>query len=109
MRDGFYYEEDTLEELPLDEVVEGVVEGVNRELDLMKSFPSSFLDEMTGKVRSTRWCYRRKGPKQVRARFVVRQVANSLDAHFCSPTPGLEVTRVLLAMALSKDLTHIVR
>ena len=42
MRDGFYYEEDTLEEFPLDEVVEGVVEGVNRELDLMKSFPSSF-------------------------------------------------------------------
>ena len=35
VRDGFYFEEDTLEELPLDEVVE----GVNRELDLMKSFP----------------------------------------------------------------------
>ena len=35
VRDGFYIEEDTLEELPLDEVVE----GVNRELDLMKSFP----------------------------------------------------------------------
>ena len=32
---GFYFKEDTLEELPLDEVVE----GVNRELDLMKSFP----------------------------------------------------------------------
>ena len=41
----------------------------------------------------------------MRARFVVRQFANSLDAHFYSPTPGLEVTRVLLAMALSKDLT----
>ena len=35
VRDGFYFEEDTLEELPLDEVVE----GVNRELDLMRSFP----------------------------------------------------------------------
>ena len=35
MRDGFYFEEDTLEELRIDEVVE----GVNRELDLMKSFP----------------------------------------------------------------------
>ena len=35
MRGGFYFEEDTLEELLLDEVVE----GVNRELDLMKSFP----------------------------------------------------------------------
>ena len=35
VRDGFYIEEDTLEELPLDEVVE----GVNRELDLMKSCP----------------------------------------------------------------------
>ena len=32
MRGGFYVEEDTLEELPVDEVVEG-------ELDLMKSFP----------------------------------------------------------------------
>ena len=33
MRDGFYFEEDTLEELPLDEVVE----GVNRELDSSES------------------------------------------------------------------------
>ena len=41
----------------------------------------------------------------MRARFVVRQFANSLDVNFYSPTPGLEVTRVLLAMALSKDLT----
>ena len=104
VRDGFYFEEDTLEELPLDEVVE----GVNRELDLMKSFPvyqAVPRAEVTGKVWSTRWCYRKKGPKQVRARFVVRQFANSLDANFYSPTPGLEVTRVLLAMALSKDLS----
>ena len=35
VRDGFYVEEDTLEELPLDEGVK----GVNRELDLMNSFP----------------------------------------------------------------------
>ena len=79
MRDGFYLEEDTLEELPLDEVVG----GVNRELDLMKSFPVYLAvprAEVTGKVWSTRWCYRKKGPKQVRARFVVRQFANSLDA-----------------------------
>ena len=41
----------------------------------------------------------------MRARFAARQFANSLDANFYSPTPGLEVTRVLLAMALSKDLT----
>ena len=61
--------------------------------------------EVTGKIWSTRSCKRRKGPKQVRARFVVGQFANSLDANFCSPAPGLEVTRVLLAMALSKDLT----
>ena len=33
--DGFYFEEDTLEELHLDEVIE----DVNRELDLMKRFP----------------------------------------------------------------------
>ena len=65
--------------------------------------------EVTGKVWSTRWCYRKKGPKQVRARFVVRQFANTLDANFYSPTPGLEVTRVLLAMALSKDLTILFR
>ena len=82
--------------------------GVNRELDLMKSFPvyqAVPRVEVTGKVWSTRWCYRRKGPKQVRARFVVRQFANTLDANFCSPTPGLEAGRVLLAFALSKDLT----
>ena len=41
----------------------------------------------------------------MRARFVVRQFANPLDANLSSPTPGLEVTRVLFAMALSKDLT----
>ena len=41
----------------------------------------------------------------MRARFVARQFAHSLDANFYNPTPGLEVTRVLLAMALSKDLT----
>ena len=41
----------------------------------------------------------------MRARFVVRQFANSLDANFYRPTPGLEVTRVLMAMALAKDLT----
>ena len=35
VRDGFYFEEGTLEDLPTEEVAE----GVNRELDLMKSFP----------------------------------------------------------------------
>ena len=81
VRDGFYFEEDTLEELHLDEVVA----GVNRELDLMKSFPvfqAVPRAEVTGKVWSTRWCYKRKGPKQVRARFVVRHFANNLDANF---------------------------
>ena len=83
VRDGFYFEEDTLEELRLDEVVA----GVNRELDLMKSFPvfqAVPRAEVTGKVWSTRWCYKRKGPKQVRARFVVRHFANTLDANFCT-------------------------
>ena len=59
VRDGFYFEEDALEELPLDEVVE----GVNRGLDLMKSFPvyqAVPRAEMTGKVWSTRWCCRKK-------------------------------------------------
>ena len=53
------FEEDTLEELPLDEVVE---EGVNCELDLVKSFPvyqAVPRAEVTGKVWSTRWCYRK--------------------------------------------------
>ena len=71
VRDGFFFEEDTLEDLPTEEVAE----GVNRELDLMKSFPVHQAvprAEVTCKVWSTRWCYRRKGPKQVRARFVVR-------------------------------------
>ena len=73
----------------------------------MKSFPvyqAVPRAEVTGKVWSTRWCYRKKRPKHVRARFVVRQFAKFLDANFYSPSPGLEVTRVLLAMALSKDL-----
>ena len=35
VRDGSYFEESTLEELPLDEVVE----GVNREFDLINNFP----------------------------------------------------------------------
>ena len=35
----------------------------------------------------------------------VRGHANSLDAAIYSPTPSLEVTRVLMAMALLKDLT----
>ena len=43
--------------------------------------------------------------QKVRARFVERQFVNSLDANFCNPTPGLEVTRVLSSMTLSKDLT----
>ena len=79
-----------MEELPLDDVVE----GVNRELDLVKA-KSGPHDGATGKRDQT----------SVRARFVVRQFAKSLDANIYSPTPGLEVTRVLLAMALSKDLT----
>ena len=102
VRDGVYFEEDTFFR------TEEVVDGVNRELDLMKSFPvyqAVQRSEVTAKVWSTRWCYRRTGLKQVRPRFVVRQFATSLDAHFYSPTPGLEVTKVLLAMALSKDLT----
>ena len=83
VRDGFHFEEDTLEDLPIEEVVE----GVNRELDLMKSCPVHQTvprAEVTGKVWSTRWCYRRTGPKQVRARFVVRQFATSVDAKFYS-------------------------
>ena len=96
------FEEDTLEELPLDEVVE----GVNRELDLMKSFPVYWAvprAEVTGKVVSTGWCYRRKGTQTSESAFrgeTVRKFSGCklLQSHS-------EVTRVLLAMALSKDLT----
>ena len=55
VRNGSYFDEDTLEDLPTEEVVE----GVNRELDLMKSFPENQAvprSEVTGKVWSTRWC-----------------------------------------------------
>ena len=81
MNDGSHVEEDTLEDL-LPET-----SGTSRELHLMKSFPEYPAvprAQVTGKV----W---RKGPKQVRARYVVRQFATSLDAIFYSPTLGLEV------------------
>ena len=58
---------------------------MNRELDLMKSFPvyqAVPRAEVTRKVWSTRWCCKRKGPKQVKARFGVRQFATSVDAKF---------------------------
>ena len=103
VREGSYGEEDTLEDFPTNEVVE----GGNRELDVINSFLAyqAFPRvEVTGKVWSTRLCHRRKVPKQVKARFVVRQFATSLDATFYSPTPGLDVTRVLSVMAPWKDL-----
>ena len=87
VRDGFFFEADTLEDFPTEEVVE----GVNRELHLMKSFsvyqavPRS---EVTGQVWSTRWCYRSKGNQVNESAFVVRQFATSLDASVCSPTAG---------------------
>ena len=47
-----------------------------------------------------------KGTKTSESTFRGQTVGKFfLDANFYSPTPGLEVTRVLLAMALSKDLT----
>ena len=64
--------------------------------------------EVTGKVCSARRCYRPKRPKQVGARFVMRQFATTLGAACHSTSPGLEVTRVLLAMAPVKDLTNLV-
>ena len=63
VRDGICVEEDTVEYLP----TEAVAEGVSRELDMMKSFPVCQAvprAEVTGKVWSTRWCYRRQQPKQ---------------------------------------------
>ena len=63
VRDGIYFEEGTLDDLPTEEVVE----GVNRELHLMDSFPVYQAvpgAEVTGKVWSTRWCYRRKDPSK---------------------------------------------
>ena len=49
-----------------------MVEGVNRELDLMKSFPvyqAVPRAEVTGKVWSTRWCYKKKGAKTSESAF----------------------------------------
>ena len=75
VRDGFYFEEDTLEDFLTAEVVE----GVDREPDLMTKFPvyqAVPRAEVTGKVWSTRRCYRRKEPKQVRAAFCGETVCN---------------------------------
>ena len=73
-------EKDTLEVLP----TEQVVGGMRRELDLMKGFSPEYeavpRAEATSKIWSTRWCHRRKGPRVVRFRLVVRQVAKSLDS-----------------------------
>ena len=75
----------TFEDLPTEEVGK----GVNRELHLKKSFPvyqAVRRAQVTGEVWSARWCYRRKGPKQVRARFVVRQFATTwTQTAFYSP------------------------
>ena len=104
--EGVYMEEDTGEKLPAEEVVI----GMRRERDLMDSFPvyqAVRESEVSGKIWSTRWCHRRKGPHDVRSRFVVRQFAekgSSGDSAFYSPTPGLETTRMLLALAVLMGL-----
>ena len=41
----------------------------------------------------------------MRALFVVKEFANSWDANLHSPNPGREITKVLLAIALSKTFT----
>ena len=105
VRDGFSSEEDTSEDFPIEELVE----GVNRELDLMKSFPVFHQTVPRAKVSSivwsTRWCHKRKGPKQMRALSVVRQFATSLDANFSSPTPGLEVTSFVSDGSVEREFT----
>ena len=106
VREGAYMEEDTGEKLPVEEVVI----GMRRERDLMDSFPvyqAVRESEVSGKIWSTRWCHRRKGPHEVRSRFVVRQFAekgSSWGSVFYSPTPGLETTRMLLALAVLMGL-----
>ena len=89
VRKGSCLQEDTLEDFSTEEVLE----GMHRELDLMKSFPMHLpvpRVEVTVKVWSTRWwCYRRKGPKQVRVRVVVWQFATSLNAAFYRSAPGV--------------------
>ena len=72
-RDGFevtvraasYVKEDALEVFP----AEQMVEGMYRELDLMHGVPVHKAvprAEATSKIRSIRWCHRRKGPGVVR-------------------------------------------
>ena len=90
VRDGTCVEEDTVEYLP----TEAVAQGVSREHDMMKSFPVCQAvprAEVTGKVWSTRWCYRRHGPKQV-----------LLQCHSC--TRGHES---FVGVPLSTDLTFL--
>ena len=61
VREASCVEEDPLQDLPTEEVVE----GMNRELDLMESFPvhrAVSRAELIGKVWSARWCHWSKGP-----------------------------------------------
>ena len=56
IQDGSFVEEDTFEDFPTEEVVD----GVNRAHDLMRSCPvyqAIPRAEVTGKVWSTRWCH----------------------------------------------------
>lgn len=104
LADDKYFEEDSGQPLPVEEVRA----GVDRELELMTSFPvfeAVRRSSATSRVWSTRWCHRRKGPTTVRSRFVVRQYVDRDEVSFYSPTPGHETFRVLLILALRENLT----
>ena len=96
-----------------DRPTEDVVESVNRELNLIKSCPVY----QAGQFREVRRLatsgphdgVTRESPKQMRARFVARRLAPSLDANVYSPSPGLEVTRGLVDVALPERPHHSAR
>ena len=102
-----FYEEDS--GIKLDSAA--VEEGMRREVRQMRQlevFTEVARVDVRGRIWTTRWCHRLKGEGDdvvVRSRFVVRQYANEgRDEQFYSPTPGLDVFRLLLAKAsLYKD------
>ena len=74
--------------------------GVERDMAFMEELGVGELCDCpkTGKVWSTRWCYRRKGDT-VRSRLVLRQFREGTDPSVHAGTPGPEVTRILLTVS----------
>ena len=74
--------------------------GVEREMAFMGELGvgEPWNRPKTGKVWSTRWCYRRKGDA-VRSRLVVRQFRGGTDPSVHADTPGPAAARILLILS----------